>query len=118
MDDDELNTVIMQMIGELNASHTGVSGGGPANGNRAFSNAPPGVRSGGGQSGFYKVAHIYKEGPADHDYLKPKKGDYFISVINGDREDHRQLLEVLPPLGRPEVPLPRQRQAGQRAPGR
>ena len=34
VDDDELNTVMMMMIGQLNASHTGVTGGGPANDNR------------------------------------------------------------------------------------
>ena len=35
-------------------------------------------------SGFYKVAHIYKDGPADRDYLKIKKGDFVVSVDDRD----------------------------------
>ena len=31
-------------------------------------------------AGLYKVGHVYKDGPADHDYLKIKEGDYLISV--------------------------------------
>ena len=85
VDDDELNTVMMMMIGQLNASHTGVSGGGPANDDRpALQTRHPGFDLAADASGFYKIAHIYKDGPADHDYLKIKKGDYLIAV--DDRE--------------------------------
>ena len=35
-------------------------------------------------SGFYKVGHIYKNGPADHDYLKIKKGNFVVSVDDHD----------------------------------
>ena len=31
-------------------------------------------------SGFYKVGHVYKDGPADHDYLKIKEGDFILSI--------------------------------------
>src|SRR5207342_3311625 len=41
-DSDELHTVIMQMIGELNASHTGVSGGGRGEGTERISTRYPG----------------------------------------------------------------------------
>jgi C-terminal processing protease CtpA/Prc len=85
VDDDELNTVMMMMIGQLNASHTGVTGGGPANDNRTvLQTRHPGFDLAADPSGFYKVAHIYKDGPADHDYLKIRKGDYLISVDNRD----------------------------------
>ena len=85
VDDDELNTVMMMMIGQLNASHTGVTGGGPANDNRTvLQTRHPGFDLTADPSGFYKVTHIYKDGPADHDYLKIKKGDYLISVDDRD----------------------------------
>ena len=85
VDDEELNTVMMMMIGQLNASHTGVSGGGPVNDNRpALQTRHPGFDLAADPSGFYKVAHIYKDGPADHDYLKIKHGDYLISVDDRD----------------------------------
>ena len=85
VDDDELNSVMMMMIGQLNASHTGVTGGGPANDNRTvLQTRHPGFDLAADASGFYKVTHIYKDGPADHDYLKIKKGDYVISVDDRD----------------------------------
>ena len=85
VDDDELNTVMMMMIGQLNASHTGVTGGGPANDNRTvLQTRHPGFDLAADPSGFYKVTHLYKDGPADHDYLKIKKGDYLISVDDRD----------------------------------
>ena len=85
MDDEELNTVMMMMIGQLNASHTGVSGGGPANDNRPpLQTRQPGFDLAADPSGFYKITHIYKDGPADHDYLKIKKGDYLIAVDDRD----------------------------------
>jgi tricorn protease len=31
-------------------------------------------------SGYYKVGHIYKNGPADHDYLKLQRGNFIISI--------------------------------------
>ena len=84
-DDDELRTVMVQMIGELNASHTGVSAGARPQG----AQAPPQTRYPGFElepdvSGYYKVEHIWKDGPADHDYVKLKPGDFIIAV--NDRE--------------------------------
>jgi len=35
-------------------------------------------------SGFYKVGHIYKDGPADRDFLKIKEGYFLISVDDHD----------------------------------
>ena len=35
-------------------------------------------------SGFYKVGHVYKDGPADRDYLKIKEGHYVVSVDDHD----------------------------------
>ena len=34
--------------------------------------------------GFYKVTHIYRDGPADKDYVKIKVGDYVLAVDGQD----------------------------------
>ncbi len=72
VDEEELHTVMMMMIGQLNASHTGVSGGPTAMRADGCRRAIRASTSSADASGFYKVGHIYKDGPADHDYLKIK----------------------------------------------
>src|SRR5262249_33977504 len=79
---DDLHDVMNMMIGELNASHTGVSGGGRgrAGGGLAgdqtrspdFGLAP--------SEGDYKVTHIYRHRPPDRVYVKTKDGDYAVAV--------------------------------------
>lgn len=79
-DSDELHTVIMQMIGELNASHTGVSGGGRSDGIERIATRYPGFDLEPDASGRYKISYIYKKGPADHDYVKLAVGNYILAV--------------------------------------
>jgi tricorn protease len=84
-DTDELHNVVMEMIGELNASHTGISGGGGIPGQPAPERVQtfyPGFDLDPDASGYYKVSHIYRKGPADHDYVKIALGDFVVS-ING-----------------------------------
>ncbi|MFZ0821740.1 MAG: S41 family peptidase [Candidatus Acidiferrales bacterium] len=78
-DRQELQNVTLQMIGELNASHTGMSGGGDPN-RDALQTRYPGFEIAADSSGFYKVTTIYKNGPADHDYVKISQGNYIIAV--------------------------------------
>src|SRR5262249_45555151 len=80
-DRQELLNIINEMIGELNASHTG-------------SAPPPGGRAAGGvstgnlgvdlepdsASGRYRVTYIYQDGPADKDWVKVNVGDYLIAI--------------------------------------
>ncbi len=80
VDEEELHAVMMMMIGELNASHTGVSGGPPAVERSPAQTRFPGFDLVADPAGYYRVGHIYKTGPADHDYLKITKGDYIISI--------------------------------------
>jgi tricorn protease len=81
-DRQELLNIINEMIGELNASHTGAAPG-------------PGSRAGGVSTGHlgleleadaaagrYRVTHVYEAGPADKDWVKVSAGDYLIA-ING-----------------------------------
>ena len=61
---EELHTVIMQMIGELNASHTGISGGGnPGQAPERVQTRYPGFDLEPDASGFYKVSYIYQKRP-------------------------------------------------------
>jgi tricorn protease len=80
-DSDELRAVIMQMIGELNASHTGVSAA-PGRDTENPQTRYPGFEIEPDPAGYYKVSHIFKKGPADHDYVKLAPGN-FILALNG-----------------------------------
>lgn len=79
-DRQELLNIVNEMIGELNASHTGAA-------------PPPGGREGAVQTqhpgiefvpddaaGRYRVAHVYENGPADKDWVKARAGDYLLAV--------------------------------------
>jgi tricorn protease len=80
-DRQELLNIINEMIGELNASHTGAA-------------PPPRGQGGGGvvtshlgielepdtAAGRYRVAYIYEDGPADKDWVRVKVGDYLLAI--------------------------------------
>ena len=80
-DRQELLNIVNEMIGELNASHTGAA-------------PPPGQRLEGSVStahlgidlepdekaGRYRVTHVYEDGPADKDWVKVSVGDYLIAI--------------------------------------
>ena len=83
VDGDELRTVMMMMIGHLNASHTGVNAG-PGGGERSVQTRYPGFDVVADASGFYKVGRLYKDGPADRDYLKIAEGHFIIAVDDRD----------------------------------
>jgi tricorn protease len=82
----ELMNLINEMIGELNASHTGASTGGGGRGGRGAPES--GVSTGylgldleaDDSAGRYQVTHIYEDGPADKDWIKVSKGDYLIAL--------------------------------------
>src|SRR6185436_14533771 len=80
-DRQELLNIVNEMIGELNASHTGAAP--PARGREAggFSTGYLGVDlQADAAAGRYKVTHVYAEGPADHDWVKVASGDYLIAI--------------------------------------
>ena len=99
-DIEELHDVIMDMIGEMNASHTGISGGGePEPGRETVQTHYPGFDLEPDASGYYKVSWIYRKGPADHDYLKISKGDYILAVNGKDlktTDNYWRLFNILP----------------------
>jgi tricorn protease len=101
-DVDELHVLIMDMIGKLNASHTGITGGGLLPGQappERVQTRYPGFDLVPDASGFYKVGHIYHKGPADYDYVKLHTGD-FILALNGKElktsDNYWQYFNILP----------------------
>jgi tricorn protease len=81
-DSDELHSVMMEMIGELNASHTGIMGGDEPDlsADRIQTRYPGFDLEPDAADGYYKVASIDRKGPADHDYVKLAAGNYILSV--------------------------------------
>jgi tricorn protease len=80
-DRQELLNVINEMIGELNASHTGAA---PPPGGREPGAAQTGhlgvELEADAQAGRYRVTHVYEDGPADKDWVKVAVGDYLIAI--------------------------------------
>jgi tricorn protease len=99
VDDEELHVVMMMMIGQLNASHTGVTGA-PGNNRGNAQTRYPGFDVVADASGYYKVGRIYKDGPADKDYLKIKEGHFIIALDDRDMKTTDNVWQRLTyPLG-------------------
>jgi tricorn protease len=77
---EDLHDVVSLMLGELNASHTGISGGRGQRETAAVQTRYPGFELAPDPSGYYKVTHIYRNGPADKDYVKLNVGDFILAV--------------------------------------
>ncbi|HEV2990625.1 MAG TPA: hypothetical protein VG759_19470, partial [Candidatus Angelobacter sp.] len=80
-DQEEMHNVVSQMIGELNASHTGISAT-PSQEERDHiaQTRFPGFELAPDNSGYYKVSYVYKDGPADKDYVNLNEGDYILAI--------------------------------------
>ena len=101
-DNEELHNVIMEMIGDLNASHTGISGGTRLPGELAqerIQTRYPGFDLEPDSSGLYKVGFVYRKGPADHDYLKVAPGNFVLAVNRKElktSDNYWKLFNILP----------------------
>ncbi|MGE0885602.1 MAG: S41 family peptidase [Blastocatellales bacterium] len=81
-DRQELLNIVNEMIGELNASHTGAAPGGGGR-DVSVSTSHLGVElEADEQAGRYRVTHVYEDGPADKDWVRVNTGDYLLA-ING-----------------------------------
>ncbi len=68
-----------EMIGELNASHTGVSGPPTRQMPRAYQTRFLGFEME-PVDGRYRVSHVYRDGPADKEWLDIRVGDYVLAI--------------------------------------
>lgn len=68
-----------EMIGELNASHVGVRGGATRSLPAAYQTALLGFEM---EPDYmhYKVTHVYRDGPADKEWVDLKAGDYVLAI--------------------------------------
>lgn len=69
-----------EMIGELNASHNGARPSAEGDG-RGVSTDHLGLQlEPDDEAGRYRVVHVYKDGPADKDWVRVSEGDYLIAI--------------------------------------
>jgi tricorn protease len=71
------------MIGELSSSHTGVSGPSSITVPRVYTTRYLGLEME-PENGRYRVTHVYRDGPADKDWIDITKGDYVTSIDGQD----------------------------------
>jgi tricorn protease len=76
---EDLHDLANRMIGELNASHTGVSGSPSRPMPRAYTTRYPGFELE-PADGRYRISHIYRDGPADREWLGLSVGDYVLAI--------------------------------------
>jgi tricorn protease len=83
-DRQELLNLMNEMIGELDASHTGVAPGGSGDDDGETTRAATvhlGVElEADERAGRYRVSHVYKDGPADKDWVRVAEGDYLLAI--------------------------------------
>jgi tricorn protease len=80
-DRQELLNIINEMIGELNASHTGAAPPPRGPGAGGISTSHLGIElEPDTAAGRYRVTHVYEDGPADKDWVRVKVGDYLLAI--------------------------------------
>ncbi len=78
-ENDDVYDIANEMIGELNASHTGVSGPPSREIPAAYTTRLPGFDLE-ADAGAYRISRIYRKGPADKEWLGLKVGDYVLAI--------------------------------------
>jgi tricorn protease len=77
---EDLYDLANEMIGELNASHTGVNGPPSRAMPRVYTTRYLGVELEEDRSGRYRISHVYRDGPADKEWLGLAIGDYVLAI--------------------------------------
>jgi len=95
-DRQELLNIVNEMIGELNASHTGAAPPPRGAAGSGVSTGHLGVElEADNAAGRYRVSYVYENGPADKDWVRVGVGNYLIA-INGKQvragDNYWQLL--------------------------
>jgi tricorn protease len=76
---EDAHSLANQMIGELNASHVGVSGRSSVSMDREYATRLPGIELEPAQ-GAFRISHIYRDGPADKEWLDMEVGDFVLAI--------------------------------------
>jgi tricorn protease len=92
------------MIGELNTSHTGVSGPSSVDIPRAYTTRYLGVELE-PSNGKYRVTHVYRDGPADKDWIEISNGDYVLAIDGTDVKAGDDYWKILSQSDNEYVPV-------------
>jgi len=84
-----------EMIGELNASHTGVNGPPTRAMPRVYTTRFLGFELEPSEAGRYRIGHIYREGPADKEWLGLAEGDYVLAIDGQDVKSGDNYWKIL-----------------------
>jgi tricorn protease len=76
---EDVQDLANQMIGELNASHVGVRGLSSVSMDREYTTRLPGIEMEPAQ-GAYRVSHVYRDGPADKEWMDIEVGDFVLAI--------------------------------------
>lgn len=91
----DVQDIANEMIGELNASHTGVSMPSTRSMPSVAQTHYLGIELEESTSGKYRISHIYRDGPADKEWLDLAKGDYVLSIDNQDVKSGDNYWKIL-----------------------
>ncbi|MBL0171601.1 MAG: PD40 domain-containing protein [Gemmatimonadaceae bacterium] len=84
-----------EMIGELNASHTGVNGPPSRAMPRVYTTRFLGFELEPSDAGRYRIGHIYREGPADKEWLGLAEGDYVMAIDGAEVKSGDNYWKIL-----------------------
>jgi tricorn protease len=92
------------MIGELSSSHTGVSGPSSVTVPRAYTTRYLGFEME-PANGRYRVTHVYRDGPADKDWIDINEGDYVVGIDGKDVKAGDDYWKILSTTDNEYVPV-------------
>jgi tricorn protease len=92
------------MIGELSSSHTGVTGPSSVSVPRAYTTRYLGFEME-PANGRYRVTHVYRDGPADKDWIDISSGDYVLSIDGRDLKAGDDYWKILSTTENEYVPV-------------
>ncbi|MDA7978723.1 MAG: S41 family peptidase [Pirellulales bacterium] len=90
----DLYDLCNEMIGELNASHTGVSGPATVRMPSLYSTRHLGFEVE-GKGDHYRVSHVYRHGPADKEWLNIQPGDFLLAIEGTEVHNGDNLYKLL-----------------------
>jgi len=92
------------MIGEMSSSHTGVSGPATRTPDRLYTTRLLGFELE-PAAGRYRINHIYRDGPADKDWLDLKVGDYVLAIDGVDIKAGDNYWKILSTTSNEYIPV-------------
>jgi tricorn protease len=102
---EDVEDIANEMIGELNASHTGVSLPSTRSMPSVAQTRYLGFEIEEGPGGKYRISHVYRDGPADKEWLDLAKGDYVHSIDGVDIKNGDNYWKILTQTEHTYIPV-------------